>query len=90
MTVRRLLRLHWEAAARSTYYFDFYQVDLVIVDEQGMELRDILAAQEEAARAVADFAGDAIRADDSRGHRVARHAGPSDGRQVFVSHQAVR
>ena len=43
------------------YFFDLRDGDDLAVDEEGMELRDIQAAQEEAARALADMARDEVR-----------------------------
>jgi hypothetical protein len=42
------------------YYFDLRDGDEFIPDEQGTELRDIEAAQDEAARALGGLAWDAI------------------------------
>ena len=41
-----MLRLHCEAG-HGHLLVDFHQVDLVIVDQQGMELRDNLAAHQQ-------------------------------------------
>jgi hypothetical protein len=44
------------------YYFDLRDGEelIVIVDEEGMELRDMRAVQEEAARSMMDAARDAV------------------------------
>ncbi|KRR26446.1 hypothetical protein CQ14_02840 [Bradyrhizobium lablabi] len=42
------------------YYFDLRDGDVLAVDEEGMELRDMQAVQEEAARSMADAARDAV------------------------------
>ncbi|MEH2553655.1 hypothetical protein V1286_001184 [Bradyrhizobium algeriense] len=43
------------------YYFDLRDGDAVSVDEEGLELPDIEAVQEEAARSLVDMAKDAVR-----------------------------
>jgi hypothetical protein len=43
------------------YFFDICNGDQLTADEEGMELPDIAAAQEEAARSLADLARDQIR-----------------------------
>ena len=43
------------------YYFDLRDGEELVADEEGMELRDIEAVQEEAARALANLAWDAAR-----------------------------
>ena len=43
------------------YFFDIRDGDNLAVDEEGMELPDIEAAQEEAARSLADMTRDRIR-----------------------------
>jgi hypothetical protein len=54
------------------YYFDMREGDEIAPDEEGMELRTLQAVQEEAARALADMARDAIRGRpvDGSGHRM--------------------
>jgi hypothetical protein len=52
------------------YYFDFRDGSELVIDEEGIELRDVLAAQVEAGRAVADFARDAIRLEGAQGQQV--------------------
>ena len=42
------------------YYFDVIDECGVAVDDEGLELRDLRAAQEEAARSMADAARDAV------------------------------
>jgi len=46
----------------SRYYFDLRDHAGLFVDEEGMELSDAQAVQEEAARALGDMARDALRA----------------------------
>lgn len=43
------------------YYFDLRDGDEIVPDEEGMELRDLSAVQEEAARALAGLSWDAVR-----------------------------
>jgi Domain of unknown function (DUF6894) len=43
------------------YYFDLRDGDAVSVDEEGLELPDIEAVKEEAARLLVDMATDAVR-----------------------------
>jgi hypothetical protein len=50
------------------YFFDLREGDDLAVDEEGMELRDLEAVHEEAARSLADLARDEVR-------RVAKHGG---------------
>ena len=42
------------------YYFDLRDGEELIVDDEGMELRDMRAVQEEAARSMMDAARDAV------------------------------
>lgn len=43
------------------YYFDMTDYNGLLVDDEGVELRDLDAVQEEAARSLADMARDAAR-----------------------------
>jgi len=43
------------------YYFDLRDGDELIADEEGLELRDIRAVQQEATRALVDLAGDSMQ-----------------------------
>ena len=43
------------------YYFDLRDGDEIVPDEEGLELQDLLAVQEEAARALASLSWDAVR-----------------------------
>jgi uncharacterized protein DUF6894 len=45
----------------AVYYFDLRDGDAFAVDDQGMELRDVEAAQAEAARSLAGIAWDVMR-----------------------------
>jgi hypothetical protein len=42
------------------YFFDFRDGDERVLDEEGLELRDMMAVQNEAARALAGLAWDSI------------------------------
>ena len=53
------------------YYFDLRNGDELVVDEEGIELRTMQAVQEEAARALAGFAWDAMRLDGAQSHQMA-------------------
>ena len=69
------------------YYLDFRDGDELVVDDEGVELRDMRAVQDEAARALAGFAWDAVRLDGAKpsdGNRGARQARSGDGGQVLV------
>ena len=52
------------------YYFDLHDGKELVVDEEGIELLGIEAVQEEAARALASLASDAVR--ELRGARTAQ------------------
>jgi len=43
------------------YYFDLRDGDEIVPDEEGLELQDLLAVQEEAACALASLSWDAVR-----------------------------
>ena len=49
-----------ESADMAIYYFDLRDGEELIVDDEGMELRDMRAVQEEAARSMMDAARDAV------------------------------
>ena len=53
------------------YYFDLRDSDGIAVDEEGLELGDIEAVQEEAARSLADAARDTLRRSDGALSRMA-------------------
>ncbi|MCK1518350.1 hypothetical protein IVB22_38915 [Bradyrhizobium sp. 190] len=53
------------------YYFDVRDGDELVVDEEGMELRDIGAAQDEAARSLAGIAWDGMRSDGVQTQQMA-------------------
>jgi Domain of unknown function (DUF6894) len=60
------------------YFFDIRDGDELAPDEEGMILPDVKAAQEEAARALADMARDMIRGQPFRhmAIEVRNHDGP--------------
>lgn len=43
------------------YHFDLRDGDEIVPDEEGLELHDLVAVQEEAARALAGLSWDAVR-----------------------------
>lgn len=53
------------------FYFDIYAGNELRIDDEGMNLRSVLAAQREAARALAVFARNAIGVEGARGQRMA-------------------
>ena len=55
----------------AVYYFDLRDGDELVVDEEGMELRDMVAAQDEAARSLAGIAWDAMRSDGTQAQQMA-------------------
>jgi hypothetical protein len=55
----------------AVYYFDLRDGDGLVVDKEGLELRDIDAAQDEAARTLAGFAWDAARLRGGPSHQMA-------------------
>lgn len=68
----------WKPMPR--YYFDLRDEDGVAVDEEGMELRNIEAVQEEAARSLADMARDAVRRPThKKNHRMAIEVRDANG-----------
>lgn len=60
------------SAAVPSYYFDIREGDEFSPDEVGLEFSTLQAVQKEAARSLADLAGDTIREwSDRAGHRMA-------------------
>ena len=53
------------------YYFDLRDGEELALDEESLELRAMRAVQEEAARALAGFAGDAMRLEGAQSQRMA-------------------
>ena len=53
------------------YYFDLRDGEAFVVDEEGMELRDVEAAQAEAARSLSGIAWDAMRSAGAQAHQMA-------------------
>ena len=55
----------------AVYYFDLRDGEELVVDEEGIELRSMRAAQDEAARALAGLAWDAMRLEGTQSHEMA-------------------
>jgi hypothetical protein len=51
----------------AVFYFDILTENQLAIDDEGMDLRNLLAAQDEAGRAIAAFARDSIRVEGARG-----------------------
>ena len=67
------------------YYFDIKEGDDFAPDEEGLELSTLQAAQEEAARSLADIARDAVRKDyDGAGHEMAIEVRDDNGPVLHV------
>ena len=52
------------------YFFDLRDDAEFVVDEQGTELRDMRAVQEETARSLSGLAWDAMRSDGVKGQQI--------------------
>jgi hypothetical protein len=63
------------------YYFDLRDGYILTPDEEGLELPDIEAVQQEAARSLADMATDVVRGRrvSGNGHRMAIEVRDDDG-----------
>jgi hypothetical protein len=61
------------------YFFDLRDKAEFVVDEEGTELCDMRAVQEEAARALSGLAWDAMRSDGVKGHQMVLEVRDSDG-----------
>jgi uncharacterized protein DUF6894 len=55
----------------SMFYFDLRDGDALVTDEAGVQLRDLRAAQDEAARGLAGVAWDSMRSERAEGRQVA-------------------
>lgn len=68
------------------YYFDLLEGDNVAIDDEGMELLSIEAAQLEAARSIADMARDAVKkcGRDNPSHRLAIDVRDNDGDLMYL------
>ena len=55
----------------AVYYFDLRDGDELVVDEEGMELCDTVAVQNEAARSLAGIAWDAMRTEGTQAQQMA-------------------
>lgn len=53
------------------YYFDLRDGDALVTDEAGVQLCDLRAAQDEAARGLAGVGWDSMRSERGEGHQVA-------------------
>lgn len=67
------------------YYFDLKDGNDLSHDEEGMELPDVLSAQQEAAQTLADMARDAIRS-DGMGRQMAIEVRDANGPLVQVKY----
>ena len=62
------------------YYFDLCDGDDLIIDEEGLELRDTKAMQNEAALTLAGFARDSVgRCDGAQSHQMVIAVRDKDG-----------
>jgi hypothetical protein len=61
------------------YFFDLRDEVEFVVDEEGTELRDMRAVQDEAARALSGLVWDAMRSDGVKGHQMIIEVRNSDG-----------
>jgi hypothetical protein len=59
-----------ESAEMALYFFDLRDEAAFIVDEQGTELRDMRAVQDETARALSGLAWDAMRSNGTTGQKM--------------------
>jgi hypothetical protein len=64
------------------YYFDVWEADGLTLDEEGIELRDVEAAQNAAMRSLADMAREASRS--TVGHVMAIEVRDADGHVLQV------
>ena len=73
-------RLFFPPQPTKRYYFDYFG-DAIASDEEGVELPDIKAAQEEAAQALADVARDVAQgfSEDSPNYRMSIEVRDGDG-----------
>jgi hypothetical protein len=55
----------------AVYYFDIRDGDAFVVDEEGMDLRDVQAAQNEAARSLVGIAWDAMKSAEGQAQQMA-------------------
>lgn len=63
-------RLHVGAAEWLLYFFDLRDEAEFVVDEEGTDLRDMRAVQDETARALSGLAWDAMRSDGVKGQQI--------------------
>ena len=55
----------------AVYYFDIRDGDAFVVDEEGMDLRDVQAAQNEAARSLVGIAWDGMKSAEGQAQQMA-------------------
>ena len=58
----------WESSIMQRYFFDIYDGDDCVADDEGMELPDIALVQDEAVQSLADVARNAGKAKPSMGN----------------------
>lgn len=68
----------------AVYYFDLRDGDELVVDEEGMELCDTVAVQNEAARSLARIAWDAMRTEETQAQQMAIEVRDVYGRVMEV------
>jgi hypothetical protein len=68
--------------AMPRYYFDVHDGRILAEDEQGSELPDLTAAEQEATRAMADLAHDVLR-NGSAPHEMSISVRDDEGRHVL-------
>ena len=68
----------------AVYYFDLRDGDELVVDEEGMELCDTVAVQNEAARSLAGIAWDAMRTEGTQAQQLANEVSDVYGPVMVV------
>jgi hypothetical protein len=72
-------------APMKRYYFDLRDSEGLTVDEEGLELQDAQAAQDEAALSLADAARDSLGRSDGALHQMAIEVRTDAGPLMYVS-----
>ena len=67
------------------YYFDLRDSEGLAVDEEGLELKDVQAVQEEAALSLANAARDGLRRSDGTPNQLSVEVRTGDGPFMRVS-----
>ena len=67
------------------YFFDLRDSEGLAIDEEGLELQDVQAAQEEAALSLADAARDSLRTSDGPRHQLSIEGRTATGPFMRVS-----